>query len=131
MAIGWLTAFKAIPWGDVIAAAPTVAQGAKRLWGAVGKRDAGSDAGAAPAPAPAPGSLPADAEGRLRTLEAQITSLQRDNAASSELIKSLAEQNSRLVDAVEILRVRTRALLAICLALVVLLASLALWLLWR
>lgn len=125
MAIGWLTAFKAIPWGDVIAAAPTVAQGAKKLWGAVGKRDAGSDAGAAP------GSLPADAEGRLRTLEAQITSLQRDNAASSELIKSLAEQNSRLVDAVEILRVRTRALLAICLALVVLLAGLALWLLWR
>jgi len=123
MAISWLTAFKAIPWGDVIAAAPAVAQGAKKLWGAVGKDDAG--------PAVAPGSLPADAEGRLRTLEAQITGLQRDNAASSELIKSLAEQNSRLVDAVEILRVRTRALLALCLVLAVLLAGLALWLLWR
>lgn len=123
MAISWLTAFKAIPWGDVIAAAPKVAQGAKKLWGAVGKGDAGSTA--------APGSLPADAEGRLRTLEAQIAGLQRENAASSELIKSLAEQNSRLVDAVEILRVRTRALLALCLALAVLLAGLALWLLWR
>jgi hypothetical protein len=123
MAISWLTAFKAIPWGDVIAAAPTVAQGAKKLWGAVGRGDAGSAA--------APGSLPADAEGRLRTLEAQIAGLQRDNAASSELIKSLAEQNSRLVDAVEILRVRTRALLALCLALAVILAGLALWLLWR
>lgn len=123
MAIGWLTAFKAIPWGDVIAAAPTVAQGAKKLWGAVGRGDAGSAA--------APGSLSADAEGRLRTLEAQIAGLQRENAASSELIKSLAEQNSRLVDAVEILRVRTRALLALCLALAVLLAGLALWLLWR
>jgi hypothetical protein len=123
MAISWLTAFKAIPWGDVIAAAPTVAQGAKKLWGAVGRGDAGSAA--------APGSLPADAEGRLRTLEAQIAGLQRDNAASSELIKSLAEQNSRLVDAVEILRVRTRALLVLCLALAVILAGLALWLLWR
>jgi hypothetical protein len=123
MAISWLTAFKAIPWGDVIAAAPAVAQGAKKLWGAVGRGDAG--------PAAAPGSLPADAEGRLRTLEAQITGLQRDNAASSELIKSLAEQNSRLVDAVEILRVRTRALLALCLILTVLLAGLTLWLLWR
>lgn len=119
MAISWLTAFKAIPWGDVIAAAPTVAQGAKKLWGAVGRGDAGSAA--------APGSLPADAEGRLRTLEAQIAGLQRENAASSELIKSLAEQNSRLVDAVEILRVRTRVLLALCLALAVLLAGLALW----
>lgn len=123
MAISWLTAFKAIPWGDVIAAAPTVAQGAKKLWGAVGKGDAGS--------AVAPGSLSADAEERLRTLEAQIAGLQRDNAASSELIKSLAEQNSRLVDAVEILRVRTRALLALCLVLAVLLASLTLWLLWQ
>ncbi len=123
MAISWLTAFKAIPWGDVIAAAPSVAQGAKKLWGAVGRGDAGSAA--------APGSLSADAEGRLRTLEAQIAGLQRENAASSELIKSLAEQNSRLVDAVEILRIRTRALLALCLALAVLLAGLALWLLWR
>lgn len=123
MAISWLTAFKAIPWGDVIAAAPKVAQGAKKLWGAVGRGDAGSAA--------APGSLPADAEGRLRTLEAQIAGLQRENAASSELIKSLAEQNSRLVDAVEILRVRTRVLLTLCLVLAVLLAGLALWLLWR
>lgn len=123
MAISWLTAFKAIPWGDVIAAAPTVAQGAKKLWGAVGRGDAGSAA--------APGSLPADAEGRLRTLEAQIAGLQREIAASSELIKSLAEQNSRLVDAVEILRVRTRVLLALCLALAVILAGLVLWLLWR
>lgn len=125
MAISWLTAFKAIPWGDVIAAAPAVAQGAKKLWGAVGKGDAGSAAGAAP------GSLAADAEERLRTLEAQIAGLQRESAASSELIKSLAEQNSRLVDAIEILRVRTRALLALCLVLAVLLAGLALWLLWR
>lgn len=123
MAISWLTAFKAIPWGDVIAAAPKVAQGAKKLWGAVGRGDAGSAA--------APGSLPADAEGRLRTLEAQIAGLQRENAASSELIKSLAEQNSRLVDAIEILRVRTRVLLTLCLVLAVLLAGLALWLLWR
>lgn len=125
MGIGWITAFKAIPWGDVIAAAPTVAQGAKKLWTAVRKGSPeigiGADAG-----------LPAgDAESRLRELESRISDLKRESAASSELIKSLAEHNSRLVDAIEILRVRTRALLAICFVLVAFSSGLAIWLLWR
>jgi hypothetical protein len=125
MAIGWMSAFKAIPWGDVIAAAPTVAQGAKKLWTAVRHGNAetgiGADAGA-----PA-----GDAQSRLHELEAGISDLKRESAAASELIKSLAEQNSRLVDAVEILRLRTRALLAICVVLVAFTSGLAIWLLSR
>ena len=38
MAIGWLTVFKAIPWSDVVAAAPTVVKGARKLVDAVRKR---------------------------------------------------------------------------------------------
>ena len=37
---GWLTAFKVIPWGDVIAAAPTVARGAKKLWDSIREQPA-------------------------------------------------------------------------------------------
>ena len=94
--------FKVIPWGDVIAAAPAVVDGAKKLWGIARERNAGEGAGA----------RPQSTEGRVRQLEAEVSELRRESAASSELIKSLAEQNAELVKAVEILRVRTRALLA-------------------
>jgi len=72
-----------------------------------------------------------DEQSRLQELEARLADLKRESAASSELIKSLAEQNSRLVDAVEILRVRTLALLSISCVLVVFAVGLAIWLLSR
>jgi len=97
----WMTAFKVIPWADVIAAAPTVARGAKKLWESV--RDQAPDLKA--------GLAPGSAEGRLQELESQFVDLRKELAASSELINSLAQQNARLVEAVGILRVRTRALL--------------------
>jgi predicted nucleic acid-binding Zn-ribbon protein len=98
----WLTAFKVIPWGDVIAAAPTVARGAKKLWDSIRDQPAAAAAG------PAPDSP----EGRARALESQLAEVRKELAASTELINSLAQQNERLVEAVNILRVRTRALLA-------------------
>jgi len=97
----WLTAFKVIPWADVIAAAPTVARGAKKLWHSV--RDQPPDSKTGP--------MPGGPEGRLEALESQLDDLRKELAASSELISSLAEQNARLVEAVGILRVRTRTLL--------------------
>lgn len=97
----WFTAFKVIPWADVIAAAPTVARGAKKLWDSV--RDQPSSAKV--------DATPASPEGRLNELESQLVDLRKELAASSELIKSLAEQNARLVEVIGILRIRTRALL--------------------
>ena len=44
MAAPWSVLFSAIPWSDVIAHAPTVAKGAKKLWQKVGKRPAAADA---------------------------------------------------------------------------------------
>lgn len=98
---GWLTAFKVIPWGDVIAAAPTVARGARKLWDSIRDQP----------PASAAGPAPDSPEGRMRALESQLLDLRRELAASTELINSLAQQNQRLVEAVGILRVRTRTLL--------------------
>ncbi|OGA43555.1 MAG: hypothetical protein A3G24_03825 [Betaproteobacteria bacterium RIFCSPLOWO2_12_FULL_62_13] len=114
-----MTAFKFIPWADVIAAAPTVARGAKKLWTAV--KDSGSDA-------LAEGGTESG-EGRLQALEAQVAELRKEIAASSELINSLAGQNARLVEAVGILRVRTRALLAASVIGFVLLTGLGAWIL--
>jgi hypothetical protein len=38
MAIPWLTLLKTVPWTDVIANAPTIANGAKKLWHSVSGR---------------------------------------------------------------------------------------------
>ena len=116
----WLTAFKVIPWSDVIAAAPTVARGAKKLWDSVRDQPPGVKTGPA---ADSP-------EGRLNDLEAQLGDLRKELAASLELTKSLAEQNARLVDVIGILRIRTRALLVatvIAFALLVMLGAVILF----
>jgi len=107
---GWVTVFRAIPWVDLIAAAPVVAQGAKKLWIGLRSRPRQGDAA----------DEPLGTEDRLTQLEAQVTELKTELSASSELIRELAEQNGRLVDAVGILRVRVRVLFAISVVLLVL-----------
>ncbi len=103
MAIGWLTVFKLVPWRDVIENAPKVAQGAKKLWNTVGPKPA-----AAPVPA-----TPAAVGANLQDLQAQVLQLQLATAElhqqmrdSSELIKSLADQNTQLIGRVETNRKR-------------------------
>lgn len=121
MAIGWLTALKAIPWSDVVAAAPHVVRGAKRLVDAARTRRGGTDTTATPARG--------TTSERLEAAEAEIAGLKSDHAAAGELLRSLAEQNVRLVDAVERLRLRTRILMGasavLAIGLVVLAVSLA------
>jgi hypothetical protein len=104
MSISLLGAVKAVPWGDVIAAAPSVVQGANTLWERVAKkRKKGEDASAA-APAGASDDV------RIAALEQAVTELQKEALASSQLIRTLAEQNAQLVGAVGALRLRVRVL---------------------
>ena len=118
---GWITAFKIIPWAHVIAAAPAVVRGARRLWSAVREKDADlPPANAAQSP-----------EGRLQGLEAQVETLVKDLTAASELINSLAEQNARLVEFVGVLRIRTRVLLVAAVIQLALLAGLGAWIVFR
>lgn len=104
--MSWITALKVIPWADVVANAPAVLRGAKTLWSKVGP--------AATARAPDP----------LAAVQQEIARLKEQLDSAAGLISSLAEQNARLVEAVDILRLRTRMLLVTCGALVV--ATLAL-----
>lgn len=107
MSISLLGAVKAVPWGDVIAAAPSVVQGANALWDRVAKKRPKGEPADAPATAPAG----APAEVRLAALEQVVTELQKEALASSQLIRSLAEQNVQLVREIEVLRLRSRVML--------------------
>lgn len=103
MAIGWLGAVKAVPWGDVIAAAPTVVQGANALWDRVAGKRRREDA---PPPVPPEGGVDA----RTAALEHAVVELQKEAQAASQLIRSLAGQNAQLVREIGALRLRIRVL---------------------
>jgi hypothetical protein len=79
MAIGWLTILQNVPWTDVIRNAPKVADGAKKLWNAVGKKSPAAD-----------------------PLQAVVADLHAQMLASSELIKALADQNAELIKRIEV-----------------------------
>jgi len=110
MAIGWLTVLKMVPWGDVIENAPKVASGAKKLWDRVGKK---TPPMAAPMPMPMPDPAVSMDTPTIAELQAQIAALQASTAElhqqmlqSSELIESLAVQNTQLIGRVEVNRRR-------------------------
>jgi hypothetical protein len=99
MAIGWLTVLKSVPWEEVISNAPRVAEGAKKLWQTVSRKP------------PSPGTAP-PLESQLAHLRAAVNELHDQMQASSELIKTLAEQNAGLIRRIELNRVRLRWLSA-------------------
>lgn len=107
MALGWFSLLKSVPWAEVIATAPVVADGAKKLWKTVAKK---------PVTAPPPASVVLATEGdllsqlqaRIATLEATTAELHAQMQDSTELIQALASQNTQLVQRVEANRVRLR-----------------------
>jgi hypothetical protein len=123
MAIGWLTVLKMVPWGDVIENAPKVANGAKKLWQSVGKKPVAA-VPVRPAPDAALGSGPAavaDLQAQVASLQMSVADLHQQMLASSELIQSLANQNTQLIKRVEVNRVRLLWLAAWLLVLTVVL----------
>jgi hypothetical protein len=127
MAINWLFALKAVPWSDVVQAAPAIVKGARKLFNTaresepppVGTPDAYADVDA--------GSV----QTRLQRLEAALQHVDAEQNSSAELIRSLAEQNARMVEAIEVLRARTRLLLGAGVVLVFAFAVLAIWVVTR
>ncbi|HEU6456750.1 MAG TPA: hypothetical protein VN201_14940, partial [Roseateles sp.] len=65
-------------------------------------------------------------EARLEALEATVDALSRQMQASAELIKALAEQNTQLVQRIELNRRRTFGLSVLVLALLAAVIALAL-----
>ena len=109
MAVGTLiTVLSSIPWGQVVENAPKVAEGAVKLWNSVTNRNRqGSiqDKEAA-ATAEETASEADRLKARLLALEDSVASLQEQMQASSKLIKDLAEQNTQLVQRIELNRIR-------------------------
>ncbi|MBU1235427.1 MAG: hypothetical protein KJ634_00070 [Gammaproteobacteria bacterium] len=108
MALNWLTVLKHVPWSEVISTAPKVADGAKNLWKTVAGKRAAEEAQLQEAPADATASQAspnaealAALNARAAALEAATDDLHEQMLASSELIKSLAEQNAQLIARLE------------------------------
>ena len=108
MALGWLMVLQSVPWSEVIANAPKLADGAKKLWNTVAGKPA-LPKQPVPQAQPAASSdsqVLAALEARAAALETAVSDLHGQMTASSELIKSLAEQNAQLVKRIEANRVR-------------------------
>ncbi len=114
MPFPWMIALKVIPWGDVIEHAPKVLSAARKLL------DKKPDANNAGGPAPAREVLDAqtaippslgELKNRLIAAQHQIDRQAATQEQLAQTLAELAEQNARLVGAVEVLRTRTRMLL--------------------
>lgn len=101
MAIPWLSVLKMVPWSDVISNAPKVAEGARKLWTAVSRKQVAAES---PEEKVAPALSP-EAQA-IVLLQAQLSDLQQQMLASSELIKALADQNTQLIKRIEVSRIR-------------------------
>ena len=108
MAIGWLTLLKAVPWVEVARKAPEVAESAKKLWNTIAKNSAKTEVEVQSET----NSFASDEHGtdwlkeRLSAYEAAYADLHKQMLTSAELIKTLAEQNAQLINAIELQRKR-------------------------
>lgn len=119
MAIPWLAILKSVPWTDVINNAPKVADAAKKLWSSVSKKSSAEPQSVIVSANTAETPPIATLQTRLVSMEAAIADLHNQMLASSELIKSLAEQNAQLIKRIEDNRVRMKWLTVAVVALVI------------
>lgn len=108
MPIPWLAVLQSVPWTDVIKNAPKVADGAKKLWNTIGKKSPVPETEAAndhPTMSPEANTINA-LQTQLAAVESSVADLHEQMLASSELIKSLADQNTQLIKRIELNRVR-------------------------
>ncbi|HSO45041.1 MAG TPA: hypothetical protein VLQ47_05920, partial [Rhodoferax sp.] len=108
----------------VIETAPKVATGAKKLWQTVGKKPVAA-APVSPAREVLRAESPAVAalQSQVAELQTAVADLHQQMLASSELIQSLADQNTQLIKRFEVNRVRLLLLTTAVLGLAVVLVS--------
>ena len=112
MPIPWIAVLQSVPWTEVIKNAPKVADGAKKLWNTIGRKTPVSDAEDAAGHtelSPEANSIKT-IQIKFAAMEASVADLHEQMLASSELIKSLAEQNTQLITRVEMNRIQVRRL---------------------
>ena len=115
--IGWLAVLQLVPWSDVIKNAPKAAEGAKKLWQSVRKKEPSSFQDTTIR------NLPSDIQTPLQTrmaaMEQNLADLHTQMLESAALIQTLAEQNTQLVQRAESMRVRVKVLGVVVVLLVV------------
>lgn len=131
-----VTVLSNIPWSQVIDNAPKVAEGAAKLWAAIGSLRKKPDAPKAEAVASVEGAVQPLSEtdllkAQVAALEETTRNLEAQMRASSELIKALADQNTQLVQRVEMNRVLLVRVSIVGAGLVLVLAGLVVYLLVR
>ena len=116
----WLTALKAVPWGDVIAAAPSMTQGARKLF----KRSVVE---------PAVEGVPRYAASQtvVDALQNALGRLQAQQQASAVMVENLLDQNRQLLETVSILRVRCQLLVWFSTGVALTLFCLMGWVIWQ
>jgi hypothetical protein len=97
MPIPWLFALRAIPWANLLANAPAIADAADALLSGTKTRKAGAAATA----------------DEMRGLSERLTALEGHDRADAELLKRISDQVAALTRATEVLAARQRWLLAI------------------
>ncbi len=123
MSLVWL---KAVPWSTIIANAPLVVDSAKKLVALVRSKPPVTAAGPSPADTLADGP-----HADVAALQARIRQLEEEQRQASELLRSMAENNAQMVQALDYLRARVRTngrIAVLALAGLVLLGG---WLLFR
>jgi hypothetical protein len=121
-----MTILSNVPWSDVLGKAPIIADGAKKLWQGMGRKN--GDGAAADLAETTPPD--ADVATRLTSLETVQRKLRTQILASGELIQALSEQNAQLVAQIDANR-RLVRILAWSLAATATIAGLALLLAWH
>ncbi|WP_395402136.1 hypothetical protein ACHMW6_28885 [Pseudoduganella sp. UC29_106] len=101
MALGWLAILKTVPWTDVISAAPQLAGSARSLWDAVANKPPSKLAHTTDVD-----STQARIAVRIDQTEAGLAAMQAQMLSASDIIKSLADQNTLMVAKIELLRMR-------------------------
>ena len=123
MASGWIRAFRAVPWNEVLAAAPAAVAGAKKVLTALQKkRETERTASATDAAA----RTPVDPD--LQALHQRIVDLETDLVDATRVLNNLADQSAQLVAEVEALRRRARVLTWVSVALAAVVFAFLLWL---
>lgn len=127
MTINWLASLKDVPWSKVIGMTPSIVESGRKVWDRVTSREASERSGDTTqslAQSQAPAAIAA-IEIRLTALERKSAELREEAVSSFEVVRSIVDQNSQVVHAVDVLLARTQLLLRACALLGIACAALA------
>ena len=119
MAVNWIASLKYVPWSKVISMTPAIVESGGKLWDRISNRQAQMSTAATSSaePPPPPAEALAALDIRVGTLEKQMAQLREETVSSFDVVRSIVDQHSQIVHAVDVLLVRTRLLLRVCILL--------------